>query len=67
MLKVELDIKNRQIGELNNRLAECQKLLDQQQQLNAISEQKNILPEPKKDDIESSNISILKFFSLFRR
>lgn len=66
MLKVELDIKNRQIEELNNRLAECQKLLDQQQ-LNAISEQKNILPEPKKGDIESSSISILKIFSFFRR
>lgn len=40
MLKKELDIKNKQINELNERLAESQNLLNQQQQLNAIAEQK---------------------------
>lgn len=47
MLKNELDIKNKQIEELNERLAESQKLLNQQQQLNAIAEQKIKLIEQK--------------------
>ena len=41
MLQRELDIKNEQIRELNARLAECQKLLDQQQHLNAVSVSQN--------------------------
>lgn len=40
MLQKELEIKNKQIEELNQRLAENQKLLDQQQQLSAMHEQK---------------------------
>lgn len=47
MLKRELEIKNKQIEELNERLAESQKLLNQQQQLNAIAEQKIKLIEQK--------------------
>ena len=41
MLQRELEIKNEQIRELNARLAESQKLLDQQQQLNAVSVSQN--------------------------
>jgi len=51
MLKRELEIKNKQIEELNERLAESQKLLNQQQQLNAIAEQKIKLIEQK--EVES--------------
>lgn len=41
MLQRELEIKNEQIRELNARLAESQKLLDQQQHLNAVSVSQN--------------------------
>lgn len=52
MLRNELEVKNKQIDELNNRLAESQRLLDQQQQLNAIAEQKIRLLEEKKEEQE---------------
>lgn len=42
-LKTELEIKNQQIQDLSDRLAESQKLLMQQQQLNLLSEQKVLL------------------------
>ena len=54
MLKRELEIKNKQIEELNERLAESQKLLNQQQQLNAIAEQKIKLIEQK--EVESIEV-----------
>lgn len=48
MLQKELDAKNKQIDELNSRLAECQKLLDQQQQLQALTRQQPAaLPEKR--------------------
>lgn len=50
MLQRELDIKNKQIEELNERLAESQKLLDQQQQLTALQEQKLQLLIEQKDE-----------------
>lgn len=50
MLQRELEIKNKQIEELNERLAECQKLLDQQQQLTALQEQKLQLLIEQKDE-----------------
>lgn len=49
MLRKELEIKNQQIKELNERLAESQRLLNQQQQLNAVSEQKLLQSEDKKE------------------
>lgn len=45
----QLDAKDRQIEQLNERLAESQKLVDQQQQLNAIVEQKLSLLEKKEE------------------
>lgn len=36
MLQKELEIKNKQISDLNDRLGECQKLLDQYQKLSAM-------------------------------
>ena len=36
ILQKELEIKNKQISDLNDRLAECQKLLDQYQKLSAM-------------------------------
>lgn len=36
MLQKELEIKNKQISDLNDRLGECQKLLDQHQKLSAM-------------------------------
>lgn len=54
MLKNELDIKNKQIEELNERLAESQKLLNQQQQLNAIAEQKiKVIEQKETEPIEN--------------
>lgn len=50
MLQRELEIKNKQIEELNERLAESQKLLDQQQQLTALQEQKLQLLIEQKDE-----------------
>ena len=47
MLKRELEIKNKQIKELNERLVESQKLINRQQHLNAIAEQKIKLIEDK--------------------
>ena len=45
MLQKELEIKNRQIEELTKMLADNQKLLDQAQQLHALSEKKILLLE----------------------
>lgn len=50
MLKMELEIKNKQIEELNERLAESQKLLNQQQQLTALLEHKLQLLIEQKDE-----------------
>ena len=44
-LQKELEIKNRQIEELTKMLADNQKLLDQAQQLHALSEKKILLLE----------------------
>ena len=46
----QLRVKDSQIVQLNERLAESQKLIDQQQQLNAIVEQKLSLLEKKEDE-----------------
>ena len=55
MLQRELEIKNKQIEELNLRLAESQKLLDQQQQLTAIAEQKLLQIEEKREEEETQS------------
>ena len=54
MLKNELEVKNKQISELQERLAECQKLLDQQQQLHALTEKKIELLEQKTEETPQS-------------
>ena len=51
LLRKELEHKNKQIGELSKRLMECQKLLDQEQQLRMVTEQKMVIEnkgEPNK-------------------
>lgn len=52
LLRNELEHKNKQIDELSKRLMECQKLLDQEQQLRMVTEQKILIEDqeelPKK-------------------
>lgn len=43
LLRKELEHKNKQIDELSKRLMECQKLLDQEQQLRMVTEQKMLV------------------------
>lgn len=53
-LREQLAIKDRQISELNERLAEAHKALDQAQHLQAMAEQKiNLLESKKNDNLES--------------
>lgn len=65
MLRNELEIKNRQINNLNERLAESQRLLDQEQQLRMVTERKLLLleenqgkedenPRPEEEEKETS-------------
>lgn len=55
-LREQLTIKDRQISELNERLAEAHKALDQAQHLQAMAEQKiNLLEKYQSDDTEPSD------------
>lgn len=47
ILRQDLEIKNKQIEDLNNRLAEAMKALDQEQQLKALAEKKILELEDK--------------------
>lgn len=67
MLQNELEMKNKQIKELNERLTENQRLLDQEQQLHAMTKQelkrlevKDEAPEP--EEPEPQKKSWLNFF-----
>lgn len=56
-LREQLAIKDRQISELNERLAEAHKALDQAQHLQAMAEQKiNLLENSKVDDMDSGKM-----------
>lgn len=63
MLQRELEIKNKQIEDLNARLAESQKLLDQQQQLNAIAEQKLLMIEGQNNTSEGEKKPWWRFWN----
>jgi DNA primase len=51
----QLAEKDRQLNAVNEMLAENQRLLDQQQQLNALAEQKLLLLEEKKEEPEKKH------------
>ena len=57
LLRKELEHKNKQIDELSKRLMECQKLLDQEQQLRMVTEQKMLV-----ENQEESNKKWWKFW-----
>ena len=57
LLRNELEHKNKQIDELSKRLMECQKLLDQEQQLRMVTEQKMLV-----ENQEESNKKWWKFW-----
>ena len=50
LLRKELEHKNKQIDELSKRLMECQKLLDQEQQLRMVTEQKMLVENKDKSN-----------------
>jgi hypothetical protein len=58
MLQAELDIKNHQIKELNERLAETNKILDQEQQLNAINAKKLVMLEDVQVQLQKTKQSV---------
>lgn len=68
----QLEIKDKQIAELNERLKEANKLIDQAHQLQAIAEQKIQLLEEKQvtvtgtDEGEKPGIFVSLFSKLFR-
>lgn len=57
LLRKELEHKNKQIDELSKRLMECQKLLDQEQQIHMVTEQKMLI-----ENQEESNKKWWKFW-----
>lgn len=57
LLRNELEHKNKQIDELSKRLMECQKLLDQEQQIHMVTEQKMLI-----ENQEESNKKWWKFW-----
>ena len=57
LLRNELEHKNKQIDELSKRLMECQKLLDQEQQIHMVTEQKMLI-----ENQEESNKKWGKFW-----
>lgn len=54
LLQKELGAKNEQILELNKRLAECQKIVNQEQQLRMVAEQKIQVLEKKQEEMVTS-------------
>ena len=80
LLQQDLDAKNKQIDDLNNRLAEAMKALDQEQQLKALAEKRILELEDKAaaaaEEVEAKVEEVIKeeqeeekrgFFSFFRR
>ena len=57
LLRNELEHKKKQIDELSKRLMECQKLLDQEQQIHMVTEQKMLI-----ENQEESNKKWWKFW-----
>lgn len=57
LLRNELEHKNKQIDELSKRLMECQKLLDQEQRIHMVTEQKMLI-----ENQEESNKKWWKFW-----
>jgi predicted DNA-binding protein YlxM (UPF0122 family) len=63
----QLEIKDKQIEALNERLAEANKILEQQQKLNALDKQKILLLESKQEVIHADREPKGFFSRLFRR
>lgn len=65
LLRKELEIKNNQIEKLNERLEESHRLLNQQQQLNAIAEQKIQMIEHK-EKLEDEMLEQKKWYEFWK-